>query len=83
MNIYETIKENSSDVQNIREQFKILIKDEQEAIAGYKKALSTLHLYLNDEEINKCTEVFNHIIEEETEHIEELESLFKEIKPTE
>lgn len=83
MNVYETIKENSSDVQNIREIFQSLIKDEQEAIAGYKRAMSTLHLHLDAEAIKRVKEVFNHIIDEEKEHMDELEALFKEIKPTE
>lgn len=83
MNVYEIIKENSADVENIRKHFKELIRDEQEAIAGYNRALSALHLHLDDEAIERVKEVFNHIVQEEREHMDELEALFKEIKPTE
>ena len=81
MNVYETIKENSSDINNIREGFQKLLKDEQEAILGYKQVLASLYLHLPDEALHLVEDKFNHIIEEEKEHMNELEDLFKQIKP--
>lgn len=83
MNVYETIKENSSDLSKVREGFQELIKDEQEAIDGYRRIEAALAPYLPATDYFKVQELFSHIIDEETEHIEELESLFKEIEPTE
>lgn len=55
---------------------KDLIRDEEEAIEGYEyaiKRLSSCDIKYN--EYKKAEEVFNHIIGEEKEHIEELENL--------
>ena len=55
---------------------KDLIRDEEEAIEGYEyaiKRLSSSDVKYN--EFKKAEEVFNHIIEEEKEHIEELKNL--------
>ena len=49
------------------EKIDLLIKDEQEAIEGYQKAME------GATEAEKA--VFSHIIEEELEHIEELKNL--------
>lgn len=81
MNLYEDIKQNSSDLNKVRELMQFLIKDEEEAITGYKDILSKLNLYLSDEAISLVEEKFNHIIAEEQEHIKEIEEVFKQIKP--
>ena len=81
MHIYETIKENNSNINNVREGFQKLLKDEEEAILGYKQVLASLYLQLPDEALHLVEDKFNHIIGEEKEHIAELEELFKQIKP--
>lgn len=76
MGIYRDIEDNvkKESIYNILQD---LIRDEEEAIAGYENALKQLS-YINEmkyDEFHKAKEVFNHIIEEEREHIKELNSL--------
>lgn len=49
--------------------------DENEAIEGYEKVLTRLDDYELGEDREKYEKVLNHIIEEEKEHLEELEKL--------
>ena len=57
-----------------------LIDDEKEAIEGYTKSIYDLGKFLNDKEkIRLVNERFNHIIDEEREHIEEIKSLAKDL----
>lgn len=53
-----------------------LIKDEEEAIDGYEKAkIDLLHSEISSDEYDKVSKVFDHIIAEEEEHLEELKEL--------
>lgn len=55
-----------------------LIKDEEEAIDGYEKAkIDLLHSGISSDEYDEAFKVFEHIIAEEEEHIEELKELLK------
>jgi len=55
-----------------------LIDDEIEAIEGYEKAITELlKTNISSEKYDECYKVFEHIIPEEQEHIEELEKLLK------
>lgn len=55
---------------------KDLIIDEEEAIDGYEKAKQQLkNTDIKYAEYKKAEDVFNHIIEEEREHIRELKEL--------
>ena len=53
-----------------------LIKDEEEAIAGYEKALEKLeYINMSYSDFKNAKEMIEHIIAEEKEHIQELQSL--------
>lgn len=69
MNLYEQIS-NSNTMDKI---INDLIIDEQEAIIGYEKAKTNIPL----ENYDRVSKVFDHIIEEEKEHIEELKELLE------
>ena len=57
------------------------IKSQQEAIDGYEKAkMNCLDLNIPSNEYDRLVKVFNHIIEEEKEHIKELVELIGGIK---
>lgn len=63
----------SSSYQNVVD---ALIKDEEEAIEAYEKAkVELLHSGISSDEYDEAFKTFDHIIEEEKEHIEELSSL--------
>lgn len=59
-----------------KEVIEALIKDEEEAIDGYEKAkIDLLHSGIPSDEYDKASKVFDHIIVEEEEHLEELKEL--------
>lgn len=71
--ILKSLNESEESIESIID---ILIQDEQEAIDGYNDALSTLsNMNLDDSKMNNVTYYISHIIEEEKEHIEELNKL--------
>lgn len=75
-NLNEAVDEASkSDYKEFNNQISFLIDDEQEAIDGYEKALNILKDKMTDYQYVKISEVLNHIIGEEKEHIEELNKL--------
>lgn len=82
-NLNEAIDEASkSDYKEFNNQISFLIDDEQEAIDGYEKALNILKDKMTDYQYVKISEVLNHIIDEEKEHIEELNKLRDELDLT-
>lgn len=55
-----------------------LINDEVEAIDGYEKAKTELlHTDISSDKYDEVVKVFDHIIAEEEEHINELKELLK------
>lgn len=67
--------------ESVIKEINTLIVDEQEAIDGYEKAkMNCLNLNIPSDEYDRLVKVFNHIIEEEKEHIEELVELIGGIK---
>ena len=82
-NLNEAVDEASkSDYKEFNNQISFLIDDEQEAIDGYEKALNILKDKMTDSQSVKISEVSNHIIGEEKEHIEELNKLRDELDLT-
>ena len=82
-NLNEAVDEASkSDYKEFNNQISFLIDDEQEAIDGYEKALNILKDKMTDYQYVKISEVLNHIIDEEKEHIEELNKLRDELDLT-
>ena len=82
-NLNEAVDEASkSDYKEFNNQISFLIDDEQEAIDGYEKALNILKDKMTDYQYIKISEVLNHIIDEEKEHIEELNKLRDELDLT-
>lgn len=81
MNLYESISQetiNSIKRDAIKKEIDFLIKDEEEAIDGYEKSKQTLSKYdIPSDEYIKIVKVYDHIIEEEKEHIRELEELIR------
>lgn len=79
MNLYESISQetiNSIKSNAIKKEIDLLIKDEEEAIDGYKKSKQTLSKYdISSDEYTKIVKVYDHIIDEEKEHIKELREL--------
>ena len=64
-----------SDYKSFNKQIALLIEDEKEAIEGYEKALDILTNKMTNSQYNEIRRALDHIIQEEKEHIEELESL--------
>ena len=56
-----------------------LIRDEEEAIDGYKSKLNVIKKQLDKSQLLLVDDLFSHIIDEELEHIEELEELAKKL----
>ena len=79
MNLYESISQetiNSIKSNAIKKEIDLLIKDEEEAIDGYEKSKQTLSKYdISSDEYTKIVKVYDHIIDEEKEHIRELQEL--------
>lgn len=79
MNLYESISQetvNSIKRDAIKKEVDLLIKDEEEAIDGYEKSKQTLSKYdISSDEYAKIVKVYDHIINEEKEHIKELREL--------
>lgn len=79
MNLYESISQetiNSIKRDAIKKEIDFLIKDEEEAIDGYEKSKQNLYKFsIPSDEYFKIAKVYDHIIEEEKEHIRELEEL--------
>lgn len=61
--------------EDINSNLDFLIKDEEEAIAGYNKVLNTLQPLVSNEQFRIIQETLTHIIDEEDEHIKELKQL--------
>ena len=59
-----------------------VIEDEEEAIQGYTNALSNLKGSMTEEQYSEIEKVLNHIIEEEKEHIKEINELAVKIAET-
>ena len=76
MGIYRDIEDNAKQ-ESIYGIIQDLIRDEEEAIEGYEKAIKQLSYIdeMKSDEYRRAKDVFNHIIEEEREHIRELNSL--------
>lgn len=76
MNLYESISQetvNSIKRDAVKKEVDLLIKDEEEAIDGYEKSKQTLSKYdISSDEYAKIVKVYDHIINEEKEHIKEL-----------
>jgi len=68
-----------SDYKAFNKQIALLIADEKEAIEGYEKALEILTGRMTNAQYNEIKRELDHIIQEEREHIEELESLKSKI----
>ena len=64
------------------DQMNFLIEDEEEAIQGYTNALSNLKGSMTEEQYSEIEKVLNHIIEEEKEHIKEINELAVKIAKT-
>ena len=81
--IHESV-ESASDADYIgfNEIINALIKDEEEAVAGYENAIATLSEKMTDFQINEIHSVLHHIVLEEKEHIEELKKLQSDIDIT-
>ena len=66
--------ENLSTIEEYNKEIDILIKDEQEAIEAYNNSL-TIFEELAHEKYTKISDTIFHIINEEKEHIKELNEL--------
>lgn len=64
------------------DQMNFLIEDEEETIQGYTNALSNLKGSMTEEQYSEIEKVLNHIIEEEKEHIKEINELAVKIAET-
>ena len=80
MNISNDILANvKSQEEDISSVISFLIRDEEEAIDGYKSKLSVIKKQLDKSQLLSVDDLFSHIIDEELEHIEELEELAKKL----
>lgn len=80
MNISNDILANvKSQEEDISSVISFLIKDEEEAIDGYKSKLNVIKKQLDKSQLLLVDDLFSHIIDEELEHIEELEELAKKL----
>lgn len=61
-------------------QIALLIADEEEAIDGYNKAIEILKDKMTNEQFDEIYRTLNHIIDEEKEHIEELNKLKQDVE---
>lgn len=71
-NLTDATKEKKNKLGSIRFRIENLIGDEEEAIKGYKDASVYFKDVCNEETYKKSFDLFNHIIDEEAHHIEEL-----------
>lgn len=81
-NINENIQmdDNASNILSIYEKgIKFLIDDEKEAYQGYNQFLADISEKISEELYEETRKVISHIIEEEQEHIRELETLYNKI----
>ena len=69
-----------ADYADFNEQIDFLVNDEKEAINGYRKALDLLNNRMTNNQNNEIRKVLTHIIEEEEEHIVELNALRDKIE---
>ena len=80
MNISNDILANvKSQEEDISSVISFLIRDEEEAINGYKSKLNVVKKQLDKSQLLLVDDLFSHIIDEELEHIEELEELAKKL----
>lgn len=74
--ILANVKNQSENVSSI---ISFLIKDEEEAIDGYRSKLHVIEKQLDETQLLLVNNLFSHIIHEELEHIEELKELAKKL----
>lgn len=60
------------DFTDLGDSLDFLIRDEVEAIKGYKEVLSKIKPSMSERQYKSLEETLNHIISEEREHIKEL-----------
>lgn len=70
------------DYDEFNNQINLLIEDEVEAVSGYENALKVLLPKVTDYQYNEISSKFNHIIQEEKEHIMELKKLQSDLDIT-
>ena len=75
-NILANVKNQPEDVSSV---ISFLIKDEEEAIDGYKSKLNVIEKQLDENQLLLVNDLFSHIIYEELEHIKELKELAKKL----
>ena len=71
-----------SNYEEFNNQIAKLIEDEQEAIQGYKQDIDILSNSMTDYQNSEIFRTMSHIIDEEKEHIEELNKLKEDIDIT-
>lgn len=74
--ILANVKNQEEDISSV---ISFLIRDEEEAIDGYKSKLNVIKKQLDKSQLLLVDDLFSHIIDEELEHIEELEELAKKL----
>ena len=74
--ILDNVKNQPEDVSTV---ISFLIKDEEEAINGYKSKLNVIERQLDENQLLLVKDLFSHIIYEELEHIKELKELAKKL----
>lgn len=74
--ILANVKNQPEDVSSV---ISFLIKDEEEAIDGYKSKLNVIEKQLDENQLLLVNDLFSHIIYEELEHIKELKELAKKL----
>lgn len=74
--ILANVKNQPEDVSSV---ISFLIKDEEEAIDGYKSKLNIIEKQLDENQLLLVNDLFSHIIYEELEHIKELKELAKKL----
>lgn len=74
--ILANVKNQSEDISSV---ISFLIKDEEEAINGYKSKLNVIKRQLDESQLLLVNDLFSHIIHEEFEHIEELKELAEKL----
>ena len=74
--ILANVKNQEEDISSV---ISFLIRDEEEAIDGYKSKLNVIKKQLDKSQLLLVDDLFSHIIGEELEHIEELEELARKL----
>ena len=77
--IFEEVNKTSQE-DKVNKVLNFLIYHEEEAMEGYTKSIKDLGKVLNDKEkLRLINERFNHILDAEWEHIEEIKSLAQDL----